>query len=734
MTLESLFLRILNLSFGAGVLVLVVLLLRLLLKNAPKRLRCWLWALVALRLLCPVSLASPLSLFELLGADTDAGGNAAYFHQGGGSEKPLVSFDVYRIEEPSADRTTLLPLPGTELAVTEHRASRFLPPLIGVWLAGAGIMLLYALISWVRLRRQVAASLPLRDNILLSDALDEAFVFGLVRPRIYLPSALSEPQLSLVLAHERAHLSRRDHWWKALGFGLLAVYWFNPLLWLSYVLLCRDMELACDERVVRDMESRQRADYAEALLHLSRGPSAACPLAFGEIGVKERIKAALRYKKPPSWLVRLAVAVILLAAVCFLTGPVVIKNPWTQEYVPGEGNIVGQVDTERFESVSPDFAIGATKEGVAVFKEPRRAFRTLKKLYAADIRLIAREFHLPPLTHLTYKLYDTYGWQAEGATEGCLFVSSCLGIYENSFLDAMDLLYISTAPPRNLPPALDAAVHAAVLEHNRGRYRTGDCQAEGHITLAVEGGTDPAEMGDDNVALYLMALYQEYVYTEEGFHAVGGAHLPTVLTFRANAAQDGYELVEYWEPSSGADYWAEVREKYPYYLFDVDLDPENRLIYKQQACYAQAVAYGRVDTEAVIGGLFDRFLATLEEGGRQGEAPHGKLYSVYSGEQQSEEMRELIYYGEYTLRYIIRRFLEGGQTDFRGQVMLLIMNDLAEYGPVYREDLPAQECFDEWLRQADELEQEKGREWMKKNRPAASLALRMQEEGTALTS
>ena len=316
---SRLFLNLLNRSFAAGILVLAVLVLRLLLKKAPKWTHCVLWAFVALRLMLPLGIVSPLSVFGAL--QSQPNGSMEYFHAGGGSEKPLVEFDTVRIEAPEDPDDTLVQIPNG-LAVTRHRASRYLPPLEALWLAGLVGMALYALISLLRLRRRVAASIPMDGGVFACDGIEAPFILGMVKPRIYLPAALCEPQLSHVLAHERAHLARRDHWWKPLGYALLAVHWFNPLLWLGYFVFCRDIELACDERVLRGLDEPARLDYSQSLLDLSRPRAAlACPLAFGETGVRERIKAALRYKKPAFWIVLAAVAVCLLASVCFLTNP-----------------------------------------------------------------------------------------------------------------------------------------------------------------------------------------------------------------------------------------------------------------------------------------------------------------------------------------------------------------------------------------------------------------------------
>ena len=311
--MSGIFLKLLNLSISASWLVLVVLALRLVLKRAPKWVNVLLWGMVALRLMLPFSIESALSLIP--SAETVSPEVVQF------DPAPTITSGVTIIDNavnPSLSESfAAAPLASVNpLYVWIYLAG-------WVWLIGLAAMLAYALVSYLRLRRRVSASIPLRENIYVCDEVPSPFILGIVRPRIYLPSALDEAQRGSVLSHERAHLARRDHWWKPLGFALLAVYWFNPLLWLAYTLLCRDIELACDERVLRGMDAGQIKDYSSALLACSvpRRMLAACPLAFGEVGVGARVKNALRYKKPAFWVVAASVAVCVVVAVCFLTNP-----------------------------------------------------------------------------------------------------------------------------------------------------------------------------------------------------------------------------------------------------------------------------------------------------------------------------------------------------------------------------------------------------------------------------
>ena len=311
--MAAVFLKLLNLSISASWLVLAVLVLRLISKRSPKWMNVLLWGIVALRLTLPFSIESALSLIPSAETVSPA---AVQF-----APAPTITSGVSVIDN------------AVNPSLSEHFAAvptASVNPLYvwteiagWVWLIGLGAMLLYALVSYLRLRRRVSVSLPVQDHIYLCDAISSPFILGVVKPHIYLPSGLDEVQRQNVLAHEQAHLARRDHWWKPLGFVLLAVYWFNPVLWLAYTLLCRDIELACDERVIRTMDESAVKTYSTVLLACSMPRKAVitCPLAFGEVGVKERVRNALHYKKPAFWVIAASVTVCIVVAVCFLTNP-----------------------------------------------------------------------------------------------------------------------------------------------------------------------------------------------------------------------------------------------------------------------------------------------------------------------------------------------------------------------------------------------------------------------------
>lgn len=320
--MEALFLKILNMSISAGWLVLAVVVLRFLLQKAPKYIRCILWGLVALRLICPFTVESVLSLIPSAETLPEEFLYAA---------RPAIDSGIQSFN------SVVNPIVSEVLApepLASANPTQILSFIVArLWVIGIAAMLLYALISYLRLRFRVRISLPLQHRVFLCDGIDTPFILGILRPRIYLPSAMDGEQQEFVIAHEQAHLRRKDHWWKPLGFALLAVYWFNPLMWVAYILLCRDIELACDERVIREMDCESKKAYSEALLRCSlpRRSIAACPLAFGEVGIKSRIRAVLHYKKPAFWLIILAFLACVAVSVFFLTDPLSEKQLPEQE-------------------------------------------------------------------------------------------------------------------------------------------------------------------------------------------------------------------------------------------------------------------------------------------------------------------------------------------------------------------------------------------------------------------
>ena len=310
--MNELFLKIINMSISASWLVLAVLILRFVLKKAPKWINVLLWGIVAIRLICPFSFESTLSLIPSaetiplnIGMDSTPTINSG-ISAINNAVNPIIS----QSNTPMAG-ASINPLQIT-IGIYEY-----------IWIFGMIALALYTAISYWRLHRKVDTAVRYKDNIFQSENVSSPFVFGIIKPRIYLPFKMNGQDLEHVVAHEHAHIRRKDHWWKPFGFLLLTIHWFNPLMWMAYVLLCRDIELACDEKVIKELGNEQRGDYTQALVACSvnRRMIAACPLTFGEVGVKERVKSVMNYKKPALWVIIIAVIVCVGVAVCFLTNP-----------------------------------------------------------------------------------------------------------------------------------------------------------------------------------------------------------------------------------------------------------------------------------------------------------------------------------------------------------------------------------------------------------------------------
>lgn len=366
--MADIFLKIVNMSISACWIVLAVILLRILLKKAPKWINCVLWGIAGLRLVMPFSFESVFSLIP----------SAETITKVPDSPRPQIDSGVTIIDNQINGY-----LQGNYFEGVTRPVGNFVDIntiFAIIWIVGIAALLIYTLISFLRLKSKIGTAILLRDNIYQSEAVVSPFVLGIIKPKIYLPFNMNGQDMEHVIAHEQAHLRRKDHLWKPLGFLILTLHWFNPMVWLGYILLCRDIELACDEKVVKELNNEQRADYSQALLTCSvnRRMIAACPLAFGEVGVKDRIKSVLNYKKPAFWVIIVAIIASITVAVCFLT------NPISDRLANIEG---GKLDAYLTKQTAVMISDGETHKYVGAVKDDM-----LKKLF--DIKISRKEVSL----------------------------------------------------------------------------------------------------------------------------------------------------------------------------------------------------------------------------------------------------------------------------------------------------------------------------------------------------
>ena len=666
----ELFLKTLNMSIAASWLILAVVLLRFALKKAPKWIAVLLWGVVAVRLVVPFSFESALSLIP--SAETFNAHNIQY-------ETPAISSGI------PAVNNAVNPVQGETFA-TNPAASvnplyvwTFIVSVI--WLIGIAAMLLYAVISYVRVRQSVGESVPYEGDIFLCDHVKSPFILGLVRPKIYLPSSMDAASMEPVIAHEKAHLTRCDHWWKPVGFLILTVHWFNPLCWIAYVLLCRDIELACDEKVIRQMDLNGKKQYSTALLEFSTGRRLVtiCPLAFGEVGVKERVKNVLNYKKPAFWLIVVAIIACGVVTVCFATNP--------KQELPQEQRI------DELRSKYPEYFDLITSKGLEVY-----VWQLAKDSYS---------FGLMPGTNREKTLEELMSLKGASAAEMALILSTYEIEDENIFVIpwgnpissymvgtgdmetpeyinnirtmlGLDGVSMGSAGGEDTPtpagpdaadttiPEEQTAIRQAILEHNKSSYPLEyDVACCSFITLETLSATPLAGSSTHKITYYGWALYEQYRATDNGLETTGGSHIPVVLSFDLD--ERGYTLTEYWEPRDGSYFAQDIREKFPAHIVEDALHGQKFVLQQTQECYAQAIAATGLDANQVIGSLIETICSSPALSSNPGD---------YIAEH-SIEYRELTYYGRYTLKYCFARFEEGNETGLDGHIMMQACEDIA---------------------------------------------------------
>ncbi len=481
--------------FAGSIVMLIVMFIRgVILRRMPRRYAYLLWAVVAVRLICPVSIRSPLSVFSyvpevkivqehsLQGKNTnqismDSNSTAVSDkHQNQETEQAVPFSEAYRIDSSEMQNSDVTERAdnsvssygntGTQeqiktkeaeqhISVEENSAnapsvtqetandgvgtSPLLFILFLIWIIGVGVFLLKSVIDCVKLHKRLRTAVKLEKGVYESDQIDTPFVKGIIRPRIYIPFRLTEQERACILTHEKHHIRRGDPIFKLFATALLAMFWFHPLVWVSYRLMVRDMEMSCDEYVLTHETNDIRASYSTLLLAFATNRRIIDGvLFFGENDTKQRVKHIMRFRKRHVALGIIAIFVIAISTCTLVTAAGTrIRNPYTQEYKPGQGNIKGNVDVEKYMSIDSRFEIGAAADGYAVFKDPDNAYDALVEKYAEGIWLIQKEFNLLPLTRTNYDSYGVYGWQTTTGTEEqqeqAAFVSSFIDIYENSF-------------------------------------------------------------------------------------------------------------------------------------------------------------------------------------------------------------------------------------------------------------------------------------------------------------
>lgn len=533
--MDAVFLKILNMSITAGWVIIAVILLRLLMKKVPRGIICCLWAIVGIRLALPFSIESVFSLLPSARTiDTTVSTAGPYIETGFSAIDDQVNdyFGNHYYEGGS---------------VPADHFSNIINVFTVIWLIGLAVMLIYSVVSYTRIYRKVSASICLRDNIYYCDDISTPFILGIVKPRIYVPSGMPEEDLKYVIAHENAHLKRRDHLWKPIGFVVLSVYWFNPLVWAAYILLCRDIELACDERVMKEMGGEVKKAYAEALLSYSvqRRMVMTCPLAFGETGVKGRVKAVLHYKKPAFWIIVVAVIVCIIAAAGFLTNPLHSKLEEQYSILPDEVSYIGvEIGVQQSYSITLDEAVEYAADLLNDMQINRNAV-SQDKDRSTRITVGYEQ------TAVTYYFNENFTevWIDDNVKPSLVYKVKNPKSVRKFFAEHAEDRIVNEMD-------IEPAISSAILEHNKGKYLEGEFACASYSQLANESGDD------GTMIYYLIAMYAEYEQEGDEVVQVSGGCSPAAVTFKIG--NDGnYAVSEYWEPRDGALYSEDMDDKFP---------------------------------------------------------------------------------------------------------------------------------------------------------------------------
>ena len=646
---DRLYMGVLDMSKTAAMVIAVVLLVRLLLKKAPKVFSYALWAVVLFRLLCPISFETPVSIVPQL-PDTSTGYNLADESidlAGAGMAAYQAVGDLLN------GGLGVQHIPTTE--VTEDGMTRYVMAdwwsvwiLFGkyVWAAGMAVMLLYSAFSYRRIKKQIEIAVPIRDNIWIADEIQSPFVIGFLRPSIYLPGNLGEKEQEYIILHEQHHIRRFDHIFKALAFLALTIHWFNPLVWLAFGLACKDMEMSCDEAVIRKLGGKVRADYSASLLTLATGRRiiAGTPLAFGEGDTKGRLKNLAKWKMPAVWVLILAMVVCLILGVCLLTDRV-NRNGQHIGITFYYGNV-----TEQMSDGSNPYIILACNDGtVKTFYYEAGNEDISNDLPGKNVRIRAR------LQDIT----------------GHLFTSEVIQVHNDSF------------------DTLEDAIQNAVLRHHSSVRDESVLTCASFYSYASEGSTPLGSDYSDIVTEYGIVYHQNFRLENGVLVEDGGCNVPTVLTF--SVTEDGhYSLAEYWEPRDGTFYPEDIRAKYPAL---VRPDTQKHLFEQKIAVLNQAIIGFQIDSKVVV----DYLLTDICDMERWA----GSLDDLMLMSELEREL--LVYYGQDTLDYCFAQFEKGNQTEPKGKIMASVCIEILEMkgGSVgsWADEKTGQEWYDSFIRE-----------------------------------
>jgi len=711
-------------SVTAGYVIVFVILTRLLLKKAPKYISYALWAVVGFRLVFPFSFESVLSFLPfrenpiphtitLDGKVPFASALDAALHAVGDATNGGIGTVTVHLGK-TAD--------GYPITTEAYHSQVWLIFGSYVWIIGIAVLMFYSILSIVLLKRQLKGAMIFEDNIFEVRNLKTPFVLGFFRPKIYIPSGLAPEERSYIILHEQTHIKRLDHVVKFLAFLILCIHWFNPLVWLAFIMMSSDMEMSCDEKVLQKMGSDIKKAYSNSLLSLAMDKRVfnGSSLAFGEGNVKKRIKNVLNYKKPSLWITVSAVIVLIAVSIGLMA------NPGKGESLLNNGDGQGPLPLEKDVSYGiiklangeAQYAISPLSGDNAKLVEDIIMNYMVKSAAwpGVDIKTL-EECYLVRVTYHDGTRSSYYAYLHDGkAVLQCGADGLYSRIDDELYEKLVELIKDSMATDDGMDArqetgidrtSLEACVSDAILTTNIGRHSDSDFAAEAHTVLkTVEKG--------NKTTVYAMVLYLEFNYEGDGFNEIGGSHMPVAMTFEKNTAGE-YELKEYWIPQDGNGYAPSVRKKFPSDIYKDALDTQKYIVRHIQACYAKAIEYGNVPVDRHIARLIEAICSS------PAESSNPQAYI----DENSIEYREMIYYGSYTLRYCFSLFEQGGQSGLKGHIMAAACRDILGKEDIDIKADTGQDWYDAFKESVRNLRNEKGDDYIRENMPGSWILLQV---------
>lgn len=736
--MSDLFYTVLNMSITGSYVIIAVIFARLLLKRLPKKYSYALWVAAAFRLCCPISFQSVFSLFSLKPFDMSKAQN------GGAETLQYINSDF--VEQTYPRMTTGISNVNTVIYEEITTGARFISFkdtfmkfLPYIWLAVLCAMLIYGFAEYIKMKQKMRDSILLKDNIYQTDKISSPFILGIIKPKIYIPFGLDDDTEKYVLEHERFHLKRFDHIIKSFAYVILCIHWFNPLCWIAFHFMSRDMEMSCDEKVLSN-NGKIKKDYSNALLSFvsERHFPTGSPLSFCESGVKKRIKNILSYKKPAVWLS--AFAVILIAAitvgcaanpkapaliekpavsseVSYTAGRTIFQSPLLSSIIEDGGyyaNIKADKNSLEIADINGDTIFKSANVSNREFTR-NELIKYFSNIPYADGTDLSNEI-LPSfdkITECTYTdnhstLFTVYWYNNDP-----IFIAENIGTMSTGLLIHPSRIYEMLPNTNNL----ESAISREILNYHNGKYLDGRYKIESHYTLRTQMGSINNKNDRTCLTAFVYRNYGEFDINNDLLDETSGSAGYAAITF--NIDDDGqFSLKEYWEPRDGGLLLKDLNRVFPEGIID-NFEDIHGTVGEQliKNNFSKAIEASNFNTDKAIEKLF----ADIEN---NKEVAYSSVPGDYIN-ASTDKYNLLMNYGDYTLKYIYKEFFKGNVGGMKDNLMWIVLKDLAPNEVLKTVCYSGQEYFNAFYDHAIRMYELNDEEYMKEFEPAAWILIEM---------